>query len=39
MSTYCQAVVDGTIDSTGFRGMLRRALCVLVRAHVAGVPF
>jgi hypothetical protein len=39
LTTYCQAVGDGTIDSTGFRGLLRRALCLLVRTHVAGVPF
>ncbi len=39
LTTYCQAVQDGTISSTGFRGALRRALCVLVRAHLAGVPF
>ncbi len=39
LSTYCQAVADGTISSTGFRGLLRRTLCLLVRTHVAGVPF
>jgi len=39
LTTYCQAVADGTIDSTGFRGLLRRALCLLVRTHMAGVPF
>ena len=39
LQTYCQAVADGTIASTGFRGLLRRALCLLVRTHTAGVPF
>ena len=39
LSTYCQAVADGTIESAGFRGLLRRALCLLVRTHSAGVPF
>lgn len=39
LTTYCQAVADGTLESTGFRGLLRRALCLLVRAHTAGVPF
>jgi hypothetical protein len=39
LSTYCQAVADGTIESTGVRGWLRRAVCVLVRTHSAGVPF
>lgn len=39
LRTYCQAVNDGTIESTGFRGLLRRALCLLVRTHSAGVPF
>ncbi len=40
LSTYCQAVADGTIGPpTGLRGLLRRALCLLVRTHSAGVPF
>lgn len=40
LSTYCQAVADGTIEpATGVRGLLRRALCLLVRTHTAGVPF
>jgi len=40
LSTYCQAVADGTIEApSGFRGLLRRALCLLVRTHLAGVPF
>ena len=39
LNTYCQAVADGTIESRGVRGWLRRTVCVLVRAHVAGVPF
>lgn len=40
LSTYCQAVADGTIKPvTGVRGLLRRALCLLVRTHAAGVPF
>ena len=34
LASYCQAVADGTIPAaTGFRGLWRRALCVLVRAH------
>jgi len=40
LSTYCQAVADGTIEpAKGVRGLLRRALCLLVRTHAAGVPF
>ncbi len=39
LTTYCQAVADGTFCATGFRGLLRRALCLLVRTHAAGVPF
>lgn len=39
LSTYCKAVADGTLSSTGLRGWLRRAVCVLARAHRAGVPF
>jgi hypothetical protein len=39
LRTYCQAVEDGTLSSTGLRGFLRRAVCVLVRTHRAGVPF
>lgn len=39
LSTYCQAVADGALPSTGLRGWLRRAVCVLVRTHRAGVPF
>ena len=40
LSSYCEAVADGTIAPTpGLRGLLRRALCLLVRTHVAGVPF
>jgi hypothetical protein len=39
LNNYCQAVADGTISSTGLRGWLRRAVCVMVRAHSAGVPF
>jgi len=39
LSTYCQAVADGTIESTGVRGWLRCSVCVLVRTHAAGVPF
>ena len=39
LSTYCQAVADGTLPSTGLRGWLRRVVCVLVRTHRAGVPF
>ena len=39
LSTYCQAVADGALPTTGLRGWLRRAVCVLVRTHRAGVPF
>ena len=40
LSIYCQAVADGTIEpATGVCGLLRRALCLLVRTHTAGVPF
>lgn len=40
LTTYCQAVADGTVEAPkGFRGLLRRALCLLVRTHAAGVPF
>ncbi len=38
--SYCQAVDNGTLPpATGLRGLWRRALCVLVRTHTAGVPF
>lgn len=39
LRTYCQAVADGTLSSAGLRGRLRRAVCLLVRTHRAGVPF
>ena len=40
LASYCQAVADGTIPAAdGWRGLWRRALCVLVRTHRAGVPF
>lgn len=39
LCAYCQAVADGTIEPTGVRGWLSRAVCVLVRTHTAGVPF
>jgi hypothetical protein len=40
LTTYCQAVADGTVEMPrGLRGLLRRALCLLVRSHRAGVPF
>jgi len=39
LSTYCQAVADGTLPSIGLRGWLRRAVCLLARTHRAGVPF
>jgi hypothetical protein len=40
LTTYCQAVEDGTLpEPTGLRGLLRRVLCLLVRTHGAGVPF
>jgi hypothetical protein len=39
LSTYGQAVADGTLTSTDLRGWMRRAVCVLVRTHRAGVPF
>ena len=40
LTTYCQAVADGTIElPRGWRGVLRRTLCLLVRTHAAGVPF
>ncbi len=40
LASYCQAVSDGTIaPAKGLRGLWRRALCVLVRTHSAGVPF
>jgi hypothetical protein len=40
LSSYCQAVADGEIPPAGgFRGWWRRAVCVLVRTHTAGVPF
>ncbi len=40
LASYCQAVADGTIPAAGgFRGLWRRAVCVLVRTHAAGVPF
>ena len=38
--SYCQAVADGTIaPATGLRGLWRRAACLLVGSHRAGVPF
>jgi hypothetical protein len=40
LASYCQAVADGTIPPAGgFRGLWRRAVCVLVRTKTAGVPF
>lgn len=40
LTSYCQAVADGTIaPAAGLRGLWRRALCLLVRTHRAGVPF
>ena len=39
LRTYCQAVADGTVSSTGPLGWLRRAVCLLARTHRAGVPF
>ena len=39
LNTYCQAVADGRLSSTGLRGLFRRAVCVLARTHSAGVPF
>ena len=40
LTTYCQAIADGTVETPrGLRGLLRRALCLLVRTHRAGVPF
>lgn len=39
LRTYCEAVADGTVESTGLRALLRRTLCLLVRSHTAGVPF
>ena len=40
LTSYCQAVADGTVEvPSGWRGLLRRTLCLLVRTHSAGVPF
>ena len=40
LASYCQAVADGDIPAvTGWRGLWRRTLCVLIRTHRAGVPF
>ncbi len=40
LTTYCQAVADGTIEApSGLRGLFRRVLCLLVLSHRAGVPF
>lgn len=40
LASYCQAVADGSIQPAGgLRGLWRRTVCVLVRAHTAGVPF
>ncbi len=40
LGSYCQAVADGSLPPVGgLRGLWRRAVCVLVRTHTAGVPF
>ncbi len=40
LTSYCQAVADGTVAPTpGVRGLWRKTLCLLVRTHHAGVPF
>lgn len=40
LHSYCAAVADGTLTPTpGLRGWWRRAACLLIRTHGAGVPF
>ncbi len=40
LTTYCQAVADGTVTPPpGVRGVWRRLLCLFVRTHQARVPF
>lgn len=40
VTSYCQALADGTIaPAGGLRMLLRRVVCLLVRTHRAGVPF